>query len=136
MKRALLLSLILCVWNLGAASQGLFESSLAGDAEDTGSKNLSIGGFVRSALYLGNTPLEEKPYLQSAYGQAGLLLKANAGTMAIAKADIRFRFGSEWQERISELEIREAYVDLQTGPAGFRFGKLISPWGKEAYSIR
>jgi hypothetical protein len=76
------------------------------------------------------TPEEENLYLQSAYGQAGLLLKAKAGTMATARADIRFRFGSEWQEGFSELEIREAYVDLQTGPAGFRFGKLISPWGK------
>ncbi len=130
MKRALLISLAICLWNLGAASQGLFESSLSGDADDAGNKNLSIGGFIRSALYLGNTPEEENLYLQSVYGQAGLLLKAKAGTVATAKADIRFRFGSEWQEGFSELEIREAYVDLQTGPAGFRFGKLISPWGK------
>jgi hypothetical protein len=130
MKRALLISLALFLWNLGAASQGLFESSLLGDQENAESKNLSIGGFIRSALYLGNTPEEEKLYLQSAYGQAGLLLKAKAGTVATAKADIRFRFGSEWQNKFSELEIREAYVDLQTGPAGFRFGKLISPWGK------
>lgn len=130
MKRVLLISLAISLWNPGALSQGLFESSLTGGELDAGSKNLSIGGFIRSALYLGNTPVEENPYLQSAYGQAGLLLKAKAGTVATARADIRFRFGSEWQEGFSDLEIREAYVDLQTGPAGFRFGKLISPWGK------
>lgn len=130
MKRAFLLSLALIFWIHGAASQGLFESSFSGAQDDMGIKNLTIGGFIRSALYLGNTPTEEIPYLQSAYGQAALLLKANAGTMATARADIRFRFGSEWQKGLSELEIREAYVDLQTGPAGFRFGKLISPWGK------
>ena len=130
MKRVLLISLLISLWNPGALSQGLFESSLSGDEENVGIRNLSIGGFIRSALYLGNTPVEEDIYLQSAYGQAGLLLKAKAGTVATAKADIRFRFGSEWQDKFSELEIREAYVDLQTGPAGFRFGKLISPWGK------
>ena len=130
MKRAFLLSLALIFWIHGAASQGLFESSFSGAQDDMGIKNLTIGGFIRSALYLGNTPTEEIPYLQSAYGQAALLLKAKAGTMATARADIRFRFGSEWQKGLSELEIREAYVDLQTGPAGFRFGKLISPWGK------
>ncbi len=58
------------------------------------------------------------------------MLKAKAGSVATAKADIRFRFGSEWQEGFSDMEIREAYVDLQTGAAGFRFGKLISPLGK------
>ncbi|TFH27272.1 MAG: hypothetical protein E4H10_04360, partial [Bacteroidia bacterium] len=86
MKRAILLSLVFCLWNLGARSQGLFESSLLGDQENAESKNISIGGFIRSALYLGNTPEEEKLYLQSAYGQAGLLLKAKAGTVATAKA--------------------------------------------------
>ena len=130
MKRMLLTSfaLILCV--LGTLSQGLFESSLAGDEDITNNHSLSIGGFIRSALYLGNTPVEENPYLLSAYGQAGILLKAKAGNMATAKADIRFRVGNEWQEPVSEVDIREAYIDLQTGPAGFRFGKLISPWGK------
>ena len=130
MKRVLLISLVIILCDLGALSQGLFESSLSGDVDDAGSKNLSIGGFIRSALYLGNTPIGEDIYLQSAYGQAGLLLKAKAGSVATARADIRFRFGSEWQKGFSDLEIREAYVDLQTGPAGFRFGKLISPWGK------
>ncbi|MEA3461814.1 MAG: DUF1302 family protein, partial [Bacteroidota bacterium] len=63
-------------------------------------------------------------------GQAGLLMKAKAGSRATAVADIRFRYGTEWQQNISEIELREAYVDLQTGPAGFKLGKLISPWGK------
>jgi hypothetical protein len=113
-----------------ATGQGLFESNLLENPVEQGRDNLSIGGFLRSALYLGNTPLEEDPYLQSAYGQVGLLLKAKAGTRASAVADIRFRVGTEWQEPVSEMEIREAYVDLQTGPVGIRMGKLISPWGK------
>lgn len=130
MRRSLLIILVLIFWISGVWSQGLFESSLSGDHENAGIKNISIGGFIRSAAYIGLTPEEEKAYLQSAYGQAGLLLKAKAGNVATAKADIRFRFGSEWQKNISELMLREAYVDLQTGAAGFRFGKLISPWGK------
>jgi hypothetical protein len=110
--------------------QGLFESSLLENQAEQGGTSLSIGGFLRSALYLGNTPLEEDPYLQSAYGQASLLLKAKAGPHVSALADIRFRYGSEWQQPLAETEIREIYIDLQTGPVGFRFGKLISPWGK------
>lgn len=68
--------------------------------------------------------------MQSAYAQAGLLLHAKSGSWARAKADIRFRYGTEWQQDVSEIDLREIYVDLSAGPASFRFGKLISPWGK------
>ena len=110
--------------------QGLFESSLSEGSEIVGQEYLSIGGFIRSAVYIGNTPDKEEPYLQSAYAQASLQLKAKAGSKVSAFADIRFRYGTEWQETVSEVQIREAYVDLQTGPVGFRLGKLIAPWGK------
>jgi len=111
-------------------AQGLFESSLSAGSEKPGQEYLSIGGFIRSAVYIGNTPENEELYLQSAYGQAGLLLKARAGSKVSALADIRFRYGTEWQEAVSEVVIREAYVDLQTGPVGFKLGRLIDPWGK------
>ena len=112
------------------SGQGLFESSLAKGSENSGQEVLSIGGFIRSAVYIGNTPDKEDPYLQSAYGQASLQLKAKAGTKVSAFTDIRFRYGTEWQESVSDFVVREAYVDLQTGPVGFRMGKLITPWGK------
>ncbi|MDF1574173.1 MAG: hypothetical protein P1P86_03155 [Bacteroidales bacterium] len=130
MKRTSFLVLLLILGITGVSGQGLFESSLAEGPDSSGKEYLSIGGFIRSAIYLGKTPLEQDPYLQSAYGQAGLLMKAKAGNRATALADIRFRHGTEWQQTISEIELREAYVDLQSGPLGFRLGKLISPWGK------
>jgi hypothetical protein len=120
--------MIFCLTSV--SGQGLFESTLS---EGTGSKAndvLTLGGFVRSAVYLGSTPDEEEAYLQSAYGQASLLMKAKAGSWATAVADIRFRYGSEWQQSISEISLREAYIDIQTGPVGFRLGKMITPWGK------
>lgn len=112
------------------SGQGLFESSLNGNEADTQKDLLTLGGFIRSAVYLGETPLDNEPYLQSAYGEAGLLFKVNSGARASAVADIRFRYGTEWQQPLSEIMLREAYVTLQTGPAEFRLGKLIDPWGK------
>ncbi len=126
----MLLGVLLILWVTTAAGQGLFESSLSESLSTPGEEFLSIGGFIRSAVYIGNTPDTEEAYLQSAYGQASLLLKAKAGSQASAVADIRFRYGTEWQQPVSEIELREVYVDLQTGPVGFRLGKLISPWGK------
>jgi len=122
--------LLLAVGLTSLSGQGLFESSLGEGADAGGNEALTIGGFIRSAVYVGNTPEKEDLYLQSAYGQAGIYMKAKAGTWATAVADIRFRYGTEWQQNISEIQLREAYVDLQTGPVGFKLGKLISPWGK------
>ena len=123
--------LLVFIWSTSPAfSQGLFESSTS---DSQGSENLlpvSIGGFIRSVGYIGKTPTGESPYFQSAYGQVGLQLGVKAGSWAFAKADIRFRYGTEWQENVSEFDIREAYVDLYTGPLSFKFGKIITPWGK------
>ncbi len=63
MKRSLLFFLALFAGILSALSQGLFESSLSGNPDESSQRNLSIGGFIRSSLYLGNTPVEEKVYL-------------------------------------------------------------------------
>lgn len=57
-------------------------------------------------------------------------ISATAGKYASGKAEVRFRYGSEFQQSINETEIREAYVDLSAGPAGIKAGKLITPWGK------
>jgi len=122
MTRVGILTLLILFYIAPAFSQGLFESG--------NPQALSIGGFIRSTGYIGKTPDGESPYFQSAYGQAGLLLSAKAGSWAFAKADVRFRYGTEWQQEVSEFDIREVYVDLFAGPASFRFGKLISPWGK------
>ena len=57
-------------------------------------------------------------------------MDARAGEWAVARTDLRFRYGTEFGQNVSRLDLREAYVDLTAGPAGFRFGKLITPWGK------
>ncbi len=113
-----------------AFTQSLFESSQSGDHENSVNNTFSLGGFIRSVGYAGKTPGEGDLYFQSAYGQAGLVLEARAGERAAAKTEIRFRAGSEFRQPVSQVEIREAYVDVWAGPASFRFGKLITPWGK------
>ena len=112
-----------------AFTQSLFESSQSGDHENS-VNSYSLGGFIRSVGYLGKTPADQNHYFQSAYGQLGVQLDARAGDFATARVDLRFRYGTEFQESVSQTDLREAYVDIKAGPAGFRFGKLITPWGK------
>ena len=126
--------LMLSTWiTLPATSQGLFESSQSGNNETLVSSNLSLGGFIRSVVYSAHSPENDKYYLQSAYGQVGLLLDAKAGEWASAKADIRFRYGSEFQEPLSQADLREVYIDMWKGPLSFKIGKMITPWGKGSF---
>jgi hypothetical protein len=114
-----------------AYTQSLFESSQQGYHENQGaSNNLTLGGFIRSAGYVAVLPESQDYYFQSAYAQAGLLMNAYLGDLATAKADIRFRAGSEFQEPVSEWLIREAYVSFSSAAAGIRLGKMITPGGK------
>lgn len=116
-----------------AVSQGLFESSQSGNHETLVSSKLSLGGFIRSMVYTAHSPENDNYYLQSAYGQVGLSLETKAGEWAQAKADIRFRFGTEFQEPLSQLDIREVYIDIWKGPFSFKLGKMITPWGKGSF---
>lgn len=111
-------------------SQSLFESSLQNTHEINVSNSLSLGGFIRSVTYLGKTPAEEIPYLQSCYGQAGLIMDVKAGRIGSARAELRYRYGTEFESKISEWDLREAYIDITAGPVDFRIGKQIISWGK------
>lgn len=130
MKKTMVSIWLLILASAALQGQGLFESSISENSSSLGSEILSLGGFIRSAAYVAETPAMSELYLQSVYAQASLQLKANAGSGISAFADIRFRYGREWQEALREIDLREAYVDLQTGPMNFRLGKQIIPWGK------
>lgn len=122
--------LITVLWESPVFPQGLFESDPSGDGSMLAGNRVTLGGFIRSAGYLSTLPEDGATYLQSAYGQAGILLDAKIGSMASAKADLRFRAGTEFQETVAEWMVREAYVDISNTAWGIRVGKMITPWGK------
>jgi len=128
-----LIALMMLFSAFAVTGQGLFESSLAGNEHSETGSALSLGGYIRSVAYLGNTPEEEIPYLQSAYGETSLLLDPRGGSIASARAEIRFRYGTEFQKTVKEITLREACVDLEAGPATFTVGKQIITWGKASF---
>jgi len=123
-------AVLICL-GTAATPQSLFESSQQGYHEnEVVSNHFTLGGFIRTAGYVATRPENSKYHFQSIYGQASLLMDAQAGTWAAARADIRFRAGYEFDENVTEWLIREAYVDLSGPIAGIRMGKMISPWGR------
>lgn len=90
---------------------------------------LSLSGYTRATGFIGIMS-DQDPTLKSLYNESCLKLKAKAGSRGQAFTDIRFRAGTEFGSAFSELNIREAYVDLFLGKTEFRIGKQITPWGR------
>ena len=114
-------------------SQNLSESSLSDNHEIEVCNSFSLGGFIRSVTYLGRTVDEDNLYLQSIYSEAALKLYATAGRIVTGQAEIRYKYGNEFQEGVSEIDLREIYLNLDLGKAGVRLGKQITAWGKGSF---
>jgi hypothetical protein len=114
-----------------AGAQGLFETALA--SSDTAKGHAGwIGGFVRAAAFTGKS--DNNTYeLQSLYGQFGLIADYRAGASGRAYADLRMRYGHEFNQPAAEADLREAWAGIYAGPFDLTLGKQINTWGKTSF---
>jgi hypothetical protein len=109
-------------------SQGLFEK--AEEESKDQSLNYELNGYLRSALFVGKVPDKNEAELKSGYGEASLKLKVRKPHFGDAFAEVRFRRGYEFDDYLSEIDLREAYVNAYLGPFDFRIGHQIVVWGR------
>lgn len=108
-------------------AQSLFESA---GLDESISEKLEINGFVKGFGYFGESLIEDDLVSRSLYGETALKLKAQKPNWGKAYADIRFRTGFEYSEKINQFLIREAYVSLNKKKFGIKLGKQIEVWGR------
>ncbi|UCC39805.1 MAG: hypothetical protein JSV96_18855 [Candidatus Aminicenantes bacterium] len=110
------------------SAQSLFDKAEAGSKD----KDISyeLNGYLRSTLFIGKVPYKSEGEIKSGYGEASLKLRVRKGMFGDAFAEMRFRRGYEFNESISELNLREAYVNAYVGPFDFRIGHQIVAWGR------
>jgi hypothetical protein len=123
-KAYLVIAVLLLSTQLSA--QSLFESAATKDKE----KPYDLNGYVRATLYLGESADQNKTDISSAYGEAAMKFSLHKQDFGDAFAEIRFRRGSEFNERLSEVNLREAYVNAYIGPFDFKVGHQIVVWGR------
>jgi hypothetical protein len=110
------------------SAQSLFEKAEAGSRDEE--RPYELNGYLRSTLFVGKVPDINKGEIKSGYGEASLKLRVRKASFGDAFAEIRFRRGYEFKESISELNLREAYVNAYVGPFDFRIGHQIVAWGR------
>jgi hypothetical protein len=126
MKAALLSAGLLLIGNLLVCSQ----DSLSVENLQNNTARKILGGFVRGGMYTWIDKTDNKLYIPSAFSDVGLKLETGNGHSFRTFADLRFRYGSEFQEPVSKLDVREAWVGVNGKKWNLEAGQKIIRWGR------
>ncbi len=107
-------------------SQDFFESL----ESPSGKMPYELNGYMRGAFFGGKDLNGEELAQKSGYGELALKMRVRKAEWGDGFAEVRFRKGYEFDESLSELEIREAYVDVYKGRFDMRLGQQIVVWGR------
>jgi len=125
--------LLILLFPLPLLSQGLFDEAV-GSGTDKSDQNhafkFELNGFIRGAFWAGEIPDSDQLEMKSGYGETSLKLRVRKDTFGDAFTEIRFRHGTELNSQISEVALRECYVNIYTGHFDFRIGHQIIVWGR------
>ena len=97
-------------------------------------KTSSISGFIRGGFYYNFNNYDAEPLLSSGFSDFGLRVESSDYGKFKGFADIRYRYGSEFNREVSYLNIREAFVDFSVKGLTFTAGKKILKWGRADFT--
>ena len=125
MKAALLTALFLINSILVPGQDTLPVNSVPSD-----SPGKILGGFVRGGFYTWIDKADDKLYVPSAFSDVGLKLETGNGQNFRTFADLRFRYGTEFQEPVTKFDVREAWVGVNGKKWNLDVGQKIIKWGR------
>lgn len=111
-------------------AQGLFDQAVESTSDSPASLSFELNGFIRGVLFGGTVPDLNNIEFKSGYGETALKLRVRKGDFGDVYAEFRIRRGFEFGETVSELRLRESYVNLYAGVFDFRIGHQIIVWGR------
>lgn len=93
-----------------------------------------LSGFVRGGFYTWINKDDKNLFFPSAFSDAGLRLDIGNGSSYRAFADLRFRYGTEFQEPVKEFDIREAWASVRGKKWNLSAGQKIIKWGRADFT--
>jgi hypothetical protein len=112
-----------------AFAQSLFDEAVQADATALASLNYELNGYVRAGIFAGPASDESGYETRDAYAEAALKLRLRKGALGDAYTELRLR-NPRKEDDIDAFDLREAYVNLYTGPVDTRMGWQVVQWGK------
>jgi len=89
-----------------------------------------LNGYIRSGVYAGKNPVNDKIHSKSAYAEAIMKIKVDKFDFGNAFADIRFNKNFLNKDSGIDVNLNEAYVNVYLDNFDFRIGEQIVVWGK------
>jgi hypothetical protein len=110
----------------------LYSQDFIESVEDENKSDLSaeLNGFIRGAFFAGESNDQDKIEQKSGYGELGLKLRVRKGELGSGYAEVRLVQGSQFNTRLSEIRLREGYVNLYPGNFDLSVGQEIVVWGR------
>ena len=112
----------------------LFAQNIPFSPEEETKKKSIIHGFVRGGFYGSIDDDDDKPYISSAFSDFGLNVESTDNIHFKAFADLRFRYGTEFLEPVSRIDLREAYVRAMGKTWDITAGQTIIKWGRADFT--
>jgi hypothetical protein len=105
-------------------SQGLFETA-SQSTTNTNEQVFQLNGFVRGSVFGAGDIYD----FTNAFGEVSLQTHLKKDKF-VMNADIRFRSGYNFNQPVSEFEIKEAYAGINTNSFDLFLGEQIVSWGR------
>jgi hypothetical protein len=121
MKKVIIIAVALTL-SVFASGQGLFESA---SQSGNNTQPFALNGFVRGSAYGGSEVFD----YSNVFGEVCLQAKLKKDKFRM-NSDIRFRSGYNFNQTITELEIKEAYAGISTNTIDLFMGEQIVSWGR------
>src|SRR5574344_609680 len=121
--KTVIITLATLVLSMYANAQGLFES--ATKAVTSEQETVKLNGYVRGSAFGGGKIYD----FTTAFGEVSLQANLKRNKF-ILNSDIRFRSGYNFNETISEFEVKEAYTGISTSAFDLFLGEQIVSWGR------
>jgi hypothetical protein len=90
----------------------------------------TVSGFLRTGLYQGLSQNSDEGPFASVFGDGGIRVDVRNELNFRAYSDLRYRYGSEFGENVSEVVMREGWISLYSSKIELIMGQRIIKWGR------
>ncbi len=115
----------LCLFIVPGFAQGVFETAVTAAGNMDNAKSPVFSGYIRGSAWGGSRQND----FQAVFGEMALKTKVSADKLFLG-GDVRFREGIFFGERISSIELKEAYAGYHGNKINFSLGNQIIKWGR------
>ena len=89
-----------------------------------------LNGYIRADFFGTKPSVDNKVRTQTIFSETALKLNIKKGQKARAYSEFRLQKGSELNYEYSQIDIREAYIELTLDQLDLKLGRQIAIWGR------